>query len=77
MDLPDPGIEPGSPALQADSLPTELSEKPSILSMLLLLKIRNLFCVKEIKKFTNYSSQMLIVVPVLIYLESLLNNHRL
>ena len=27
-DLPDPGIKPGSPALQADSLPTELSEKP-------------------------------------------------
>ena len=26
-DLPDPGIEPGSPALEADSLPTELSEK--------------------------------------------------
>ena len=23
-DLPDPGIEPGAPALQADSLPTEL-----------------------------------------------------
>ena len=28
MDLPDQGIEPGSPALQADSLPTELSGKP-------------------------------------------------
>ena len=27
-DLPDPGIEPGSPTLQADSLPTELSGKP-------------------------------------------------
>ena len=27
-DFPDPGIKPGSPALQADSLPTELSEKP-------------------------------------------------
>ena len=26
-DLPDPGIEPGSPALQADSLPMELSGK--------------------------------------------------
>ena len=26
--LPDPGIEPGSPALQVDSLPTELSGKP-------------------------------------------------
>ena len=28
VDLPDPGIEPGSPALQEDSLPTELSRKP-------------------------------------------------
>ena len=27
-DLPDPGIEPGSPALQADSLPAELPGKP-------------------------------------------------
>ena len=26
-DLPNPGIEPGSPALQADSSPTELSGK--------------------------------------------------
>ena len=27
-DLPNPGIEPGSPALQADSLPSKLSGKP-------------------------------------------------
>ena len=27
-DLPDPGIEPGCPALQVGSLPTELSGKP-------------------------------------------------
>ena len=27
-DLPNPGIEPGSPALHADSLPAELPEKP-------------------------------------------------
>ena len=27
-DLPDPEIEPGSPALQADSLPTELPNEP-------------------------------------------------
>ena len=27
-DLPNPGIKPRSPALQADSLPTELQEKP-------------------------------------------------
>ena len=32
-DLPDPGIEPGSPALQADSLPTELRGKPIALTM--------------------------------------------
>ena len=29
-DLSDPGIELGSPALQADSLPAELSEKPKL-----------------------------------------------
>ena len=29
-DLPDPGIEPGSPALQADSLLTELQGKPNL-----------------------------------------------
>ena len=28
VDLPNPGTEPGSPALQTDSLPTELSGKP-------------------------------------------------
>ena len=28
-DLPDPGIEPGSRALQEDSLPSEAPEKPS------------------------------------------------
>ena len=27
-DLPDPGIEPGSPALQVDSLPSEAPGKP-------------------------------------------------
>ena len=31
-DLPDPGIEPGSPALQADYLPTETPGKPIYLN---------------------------------------------
>ena len=31
-DLPNPGIEPGSPALQVDSLPAELQGKPFSLS---------------------------------------------
>ena len=29
-DLSDPGIKPGSPALQADSLPSELQENPKL-----------------------------------------------
>ena len=34
-DLPDPGIEPRSPALQMDSLPSELPGKPQPLRILL------------------------------------------
>ena len=30
QDLPDPGTEPGSPMLQADSLPSELLGKPTL-----------------------------------------------
>ena len=29
-DIPDPGIEPGSPALQADSLPSKQPGKPDV-----------------------------------------------
>ena len=34
VDLPDLGIEPGSPALQVDSLPSELTGKPNIVLFL-------------------------------------------
>ena len=40
-DLPDPGIEPTSPALQADSLPTELWGKPNSPFDLLVKSITN------------------------------------
>ena len=44
-DLPDPGIEPGSPALQTDSLPTGLSRKPSrIGKYTTILWIHKVFC---------------------------------
>ena len=36
-DLPDPGIEPGSPALQADALTSEPPGKPQSIKRLLLL----------------------------------------
>ena len=41
-DLPDRGIEPGSPALQADSLPAETPGKPFKLHMLTLINLGNL-----------------------------------
>ena len=31
VDLPDPGIKPGSPALQVDSLPDKTPGKPNII----------------------------------------------
>ena len=40
-DLPDPGIEPRSPALQVDSLPDEPHGKPVLLKYFQKLKRRN------------------------------------
>ena len=39
-DLPDPRIEPGSPALQADSLPAELAGKPSTQAIVSGIRLR-------------------------------------
>ena len=44
MDLPNPRIEPQSPALQADSLPTELQGKLLLLLLLLSLLSRVRLC---------------------------------
>ena len=41
--LPDPGIEPGSPALQADTLPSEPPGKPT-----------NKMGIPKLSKFTRY-----------------------
>ena len=56
-DPPDPGIEPRSPALQADSLPTELRGKPKAvlklynykypLTVLLMFKNKMTFCLSD------------------------------
>ena len=58
--FPDPGIEPGSPALQADSLPTELSGKPYVINLL-------------ISSRANSSSMILIIIlaflcPLLVHM---------
>ena len=51
--LPHPGIEPRSPALQADSLPTELQGKPDLLLYLLCnihLPIGCIFILSDFRK---------------------------
>ena len=47
-DLPNPGIKPGSPALQVKSLPTELSGKPFMFTYSLLFNCHNLLPVKNV-----------------------------
>ena len=52
-DLPDSGIEPSSPALQADSLPSELPQQP--LSMLIIKAMKS----KTKKQFPTWSQNWL------------------
>ena len=54
-DLPNPGIKPGSPALQVDSLPAELSEKPSPTHCsLLFIDSASLHCSRLLHWFHTY-----------------------
>ena len=52
-DLPNPGIKPGSPALQVDSLPAELTGKPvmEILSFWVVLMVKVFFDMCDILWF--------------------------
>ena len=50
-DLPDPGNEPRSPALQADALPSEPPGKPRALTCYLINLIRNLKNVIMLMRF--------------------------
>ena len=59
-DLPDPGIEPGSPALEADALTSEPPGKP----------MTNLDCIlksRDIALPTNVSLVKAMVFPVVMY----------
>ena len=61
-DLPDTGMEPGSPAWQADSLPTELQGKPPAYSLPALLRteIFKVWSMEPLKSLrSNYGSKLL------------------
>ena len=64
-DLPHPGIEPGSPALQADTLLSEPPGKPSL----------NHWTTKEVPESGGYS--LVVVHGLLIAVTSLVAEHRL
>ena len=47
-DLPNPGIKPGSPALQADSLPPETAGKPKNTGVGSLSLLQQIFLTQEL-----------------------------
>ena len=67
-DLPDPGIKLGSPALQVDSLPTELPRKPWKVTNILLTYnlvgfVHMPFLLSGLPIFFFFTSQVLPSLP--------------
>ena len=58
-DLPDPGMEPRSPALQADSLPTELRGKPKNTGVGSLSLLQRIFLTQESNRDLLHCRQIL------------------
>ena len=56
-DLPKPGIEPGSPALQADSLPSEPTGKPSFTSK--VMKFNKIIYIKHLAEYLAQSPYLI------------------
>ena len=52
-DLPYPGIEPGSPALQADYLPSDLPGKPIVLKCSYFLHVGYFWASKILESITR------------------------
>ena len=58
-DLPNPGTEPRSPALQADSLPSEPQEKPNNTRVGSLSLLQGTFQTQELKQGFLHCRQIL------------------
>ena len=76
-DLPDPGMEPQSPALQADSLPSEPPEKPKNTGVSSPSPLQEIFPTQETNQGLLHYRQILYQLsyhgsPVYTYNESLL-----
>ena len=58
-DLPNPGIEPRSPTLQADSLPSELSAKPKNTGLGTLSLLQGIFLTQKLNQGLLHCRQIL------------------
>ena len=72
--LPDPGIEPGSPALQADSLPAEPQGSPRILEWVAFPFSKGIFLTQESNRGLLHGRRILYQSS---YQGSLMKNQRL
>ena len=74
-DLPDPGIEPGSPALPAEALPSELLGKPMIFN----INYINIIYIYTINTYSLLDNIFIFFIEVSCYLKLLelflLSNH--
>ena len=59
MDLPNPGVEPRSPALQADSLPAEPPGKPKYTGVGSLSYLQQIFPTQESNRGLLHCRQIL------------------
>ena len=59
MDLPDPGIEPGSPALQVDSLPAEPPRNPKNTGVGSLSLLQGIFLTQKLNQGLLHCRQIL------------------
>ena len=58
-DLPNPGIEPRSPTLRADSLPAEPQQKPKITGVGSLSLLQGIFLTQELNQGLLHCRQIL------------------
>ena len=58
-DLPNPGIKPGSPVLQVDSLPSEPPGKPKSTGVGILSLLQGIFLTQELKQGLLHCKQIL------------------
>ena len=74
MDLPNPGIEPGSPALQADSLQAEPQRKPKNTEVGSLSLLQWIFLTQELNRGLLHCRWILYQLSYVVWYSHLFKN---